>query len=320
MRTALCFTPDLAFFRQAVCAAASVLAQPDSGAFDVFIVCEAGDVAPGFERLEPRLRARINLLTVDFSSYELGVRGRGPFSRAVFRRLFLDRVLPAAYLRIVAIDSDMLITQPGLGRLARLDLAGTVLAAAYDMIFLMDCKGGALAQKFQAYRRALGLSLETPYFNAGLMVIDRAGWSAQDLGERAIAALRDAPPRYPFMEQSALNQLIAGAFAPLSPRYNFMGDFFLLGLEKRIDPIVLHFVNRPKPWQFESWRGETRFALAYHSWFAASPWPDALEGSPRPARKPSLTPLRRTFAGRLLSFLDTRKFVDVPAAPPAGEW
>ena len=45
------------------------------------------------------------------------------------------------------------------------------------------------------------------------------------------------------MEQDALNATLKGGFAPLSPRYNFMGDFFLLDLERRIDPIVLHFVN-----------------------------------------------------------------------------
>ena len=46
-------------------------------------------------------------------------------------------------------------------------------------------------------------------------------------------ALRDEPERYPFMEQDALNATLGGNFAPLSPRFNFMGDFFLLDLERR---------------------------------------------------------------------------------------
>ena len=205
------------------------------------------------------MRARFNLLCVDFSPFDNGASGRGRLSRAVFRRLFLDRVLPQRYERIVSIDSDMLIRRPGLGRLADLDLNGAPIAAAYDMIFLMDFNGGALARQFQRHRLSLGLSEKTPYFNAGLMVVDRARWGALELGERAMAALRKAPERYPYLEQSALNELIAGGFAPLSPRYNFMGDFFLLDLEKRIDPIVLHFVNDPKPWDLDRWRGEARF-------------------------------------------------------------
>ena len=69
MKTALCFTPDLAFFRPAVFTAASLISQGDADAFDIFIVCEPGDVAPGFERLEPALRDKIRLVTVDFARW-----------------------------------------------------------------------------------------------------------------------------------------------------------------------------------------------------------------------------------------------------------
>lgn len=321
MRTAVCLTPDLAFFRQATFTASTILAQDDAGAFDLFIVCEDADVPPGFERLDAGLRARINLLRVDFARFDRAAAGRGRLSRAVYRRLFLDRVLPDAYERIVSVDSDMLIRRPGLGRLAALDFGGAPIAAAYDMIFLMDLRGGALARSFRRHRRMLGLGDDTPYFNAGLMAIDRARWGALELGARAMAALRATPDRYPYLEQSALNELIAGGFAPLSPRYNFMGDFFLLGLEQTIDPIVLHFVNHPKPWHFEAWRGEARFAQAYRDWFAASPWPEQ-RGAAAAARtpgKPRRTGARRAFAARLISFLKGCRFVDGWRPPDTAE-
>jgi hypothetical protein len=54
-KPAVCFTPDLKFFRPAVRAAASFLAQDDADGFDLFIVCEEGDVAPGFAALDPAL-------------------------------------------------------------------------------------------------------------------------------------------------------------------------------------------------------------------------------------------------------------------------
>jgi lipopolysaccharide biosynthesis glycosyltransferase len=315
LKTALCFTPDLLFFRPAVRTAASLVAQGDADAFDIFIVCEPGDVAPGFEALDPALRARIHLLTVDFSTFDKGLAGKGRFSKAVFRRLFLDRILPETYPRLISIDADMLIARPGLARLAEIDLGGMPLAAGYDMIYLMDHKGGALAREFQRYRQSLGLALDTPYFNAGLMAIDRAAWRAGDYSARAAAALRETPERFPFMEQSALNSLIAGRFAALSPRCNFMGDFFLTRLEAELQPIVLHFVNSPKPWHYAEWRGEARFAQAYHQWFAASPWPDwaMREGeTPTLARKPATTSARQRFADSLRSFLATSRFADSP--------
>jgi lipopolysaccharide biosynthesis glycosyltransferase len=315
LRTAFCFTPDRAFFPPAVRAIASLIeAEPDE-AHEIYLVCEPDDVAPGFDRLSARTRERIRLLTLDFSRRDKRLSGRGRFSRAVFRRLFLAEVLPPHVERIVSVDSDMLIVRPGLERLAGFDFAGRPLAAAYDMIFLMDFKGegDALARRFRRSRENLGLALKTPYFNAGLMAIDRAAWLKEKIAERVTKALMEAPERYPFMEQDALNATLKGGFAPLSPRYNFMGDFFLIDLERRVAPIVLHFVNAPKPWALADWRGETRFAENYRDWFRTSPWPDLADAPERPAwrrSRPPLTGLRRAFAERLAQFLEAQPFLD----------
>jgi lipopolysaccharide biosynthesis glycosyltransferase len=309
--TALCFTPDRSFFAPAVRTIASIVEQGDADAFDIFIYCEQADVEPGFADLAPSLRDRIRLETLDFAGLDAGLAPKGRFSRAVFRRLFLDRLLPERYQRYVAIDADMLIVQPGMARLAEFDLRGHAFAAAYDMIFLMDHKGGPLAREFQGYRRALGLALDTPYFNAGLMTVDRAAWRKAGYAEEAAARLRSHPERYPFMEQDCLNSLVRGDFAPLSPRYNFMGDFFLTGLEPEVAPIVLHFVNQPKPWHYDAWRGEGRFARAYADWFAGAPFP-AWRAATQPAlgRRPKPSALRHRFAASLRKFLSERRFID----------
>ena len=314
MRTAYCFTPDRAFFPPAVRGIASLLeAEPDFD-HEILLICERDDVTPGFDRLPRPLRDRIALTTLDFAQFDASLSPKGRFSRAVFRRLFLDEILPARFERIVTVDSDMLVVRPGLSRLASFDLGGLPLAAAYDMIFLMDNKGDdALVRQFKRSRLGLGLALETPYFNAGLMAIDRAVWRAEELTERVVEALHDDPKRFPFMEQDALNATLRGRFARLSPRYNFMGDFFLLDLERRIEPIVLHFVNSPKPWRLTEWRGEARFAKAYQEWFASSPWPDWAKAATKPPwrrTRPPLTRLRREFARRLSAFLREAKFVD----------
>src|SRR5271165_1678873 len=314
MRTAYCFTPDRTFFPPAVRAIASLIeAEPDAS-HEIFLVCEPEDVTPGFDELPAALRERIKLLTLDFSRFDAKLSGKGRFSRAVLRRLFLDEILPAPVERIVTVDSDMLIVRPGLKRLESFDLGGRPIAAAYDMIFLMDFKGDALARQFQRSRRSLGLALDTPYFNAGLMLIDRAAWRAEKLAERVTKALRDEPQRFPFMEQDALNATLKGRFAPLSPRYNFMGDFFLLDLERRIEPIVLHFVNAPKPWELALWRGEARFAEDYRDWFAASPWADWAKTPEAPQwrrTRPPLTRIRKDFARRLSAFLAETSFIDI---------
>src|SRR5258708_19619399 len=110
-------------------------------------------------------------MTLDFPRFDAKLAGKGRFSRAVFRRLFLDEILPAHFERIVTVDSDMLIVRPGLERLENFDLGGRPLAAAYDMIFLMDLKGDALARQFHPPPPPPAPSLHTPSFNPAPLTI-----------------------------------------------------------------------------------------------------------------------------------------------------
>lgn len=306
----VCFTPDALYFRPAVFTAATLLAQPDAERLDILFLCEDRDVAKGFEDLDPTLRGRITLLPVDWARHVADLPTRGHFTSAVNRRLALHRVLPERYERFVSMDADMQVVRPGLARLAGLDLGGRALAAAYDMIFLKDFEDGPLTAEFRAYRAELGLAPDTPYFNNGLTLIDRHAWTLAGVAEEAAARLRSAPARFPFLEQSALNSVIQGAFAPLSPRYNFMGDFLLLDIEDEIEPVVRHFVNRPKPWE-AGYPGAPAHAEAYAAWFAASPWPGyAVEpAAPQPddpTKKARMAPFRE----RLRAVLGTLSFVD----------
>ena len=309
-RTALCLTPDRNWFPAAVFAAAQVLAQPDAGALDVFIVGTLRDMAPEFFALPDDLRGRIHLLAADFDRLDTAVPG---VAGLVLRRLFLDAVLPPDYTRIVTMDADMLVIAPGLARLAEIDSKGAPLAAATDMIFLKQFGGGALAERFSAYRAGLGLAPQTPYFNAGLMVIDRAAFAHEKLGERTLEFLRANRGLCRFAEQSALNALLQGRAAPLSPRYNFMGDFFLLGLMQEIAPTVLHFVNRPKPWEGVSGFGGAEFARIYRNWFDASPWPGFGRGAAEisDAAGSDIADVA-AFRRRLMDYLRSQDFADGP--------
>ncbi|CAN5455903.1 hypothetical protein BH10PSE7_BH10PSE7_08640 [soil metagenome] len=305
MRTAICLTPDRRFFGPALYTADRIAAcgLPDDA--DLLLLCEPDDVWDGFDDFNSPAR----LILTDFAAL-IGDVPEGVYgSTAIYRRLVLDRVLPPDYARIIPVDSDMHVAREGLGPLIHLDLGDTGFAAAIDMIFLMQF-GGPLAEPFAAYRAGLGLAPDCPYFNNGLTVIDRHAWRDAGLGARAIAFIRANPGLCQFRDQSALNALIKGRFMRLSPRYNFMGDFLILGLEREIAPAVYHFVNRPKPWE-DGYCGDDRFGALYRDWFRASPWPDfpAAPSSPAPVS------VNAAFRESLVAYLREQDFADGWAMP-----
>ncbi len=305
MPTAICLTPDRRFFGPALCVASQIIGCGLPEDADLFLVCEDIDVWPRFEELDQALRSRLELLVISFGEVTRHLPTNDNGERAITRRLFLDRVLPARYDRIIPVDSDLMIVNEGLRPLIALDLEGAVLAAATDMISYMDF-GGHLREEFQAYRAALGMAPETLYFNNGLTVIDRALWSKNQMGERTLRFIGENPGICLRFEQSALNALLKGKFTRLSPRFNFMGDFMRLDLEDEVRPNVFHFVNRPKPWQ-KGWIGDPRFARIFKEWFAGSPWPDFPDVEPVDN---FYEPVNQDFRRRLWSFLKTQRFAD----------
>ncbi|MHB2168792.1 glycosyltransferase family 8 protein [Alsobacter sp. R-9] len=315
-RLAVCLTPDANFFRPAILTAASILGQADSDDLDVLVLCEEADIAPEYGRLDRALRDRIQLRVVDWSRHVAGLPVRGHFTSAVNRRLALHRILPENIDRYVSLDADMLVVRPGLAALAGLDLGRMPFAAAIDMIFLKDLEDGPLTAEFRSYRARLGLAPATPYFNNGFTLVDRQVWDRLDVAGAATAFLAANAQRCPYLEQSALNAVVNGQFAKLSPRYNFMGDFQLLDLEQEVDPIVFHFVNRPKPWE-AGWRGDGRFVDAYRSFFLKSPWPELAPPAGGSAFRQSIDAEATRFRTRLLAFLRGQAFADGWRAPPA---
>lgn len=206
--------------------------------------------------------------------------------------------------------------RPGLAALATLDLGGHAFAAAFDMIFLKQFGGGALAERFVHHRAGLGLGPDTPYFNNGVTVIDRAAWSARGLGLAALRYVLAHPAACPYLEQDGLNAVLRGGFAPLSPRFNFMGDFFHLDLERQVAPIVRHFVTRPKPWETTPWQGRRDIPASYDAFFDRLGRRPDISGAPKPLTPQTDVDWAR-FRARLVDWASRQTFADRAGIAPA---
>ena len=127
--------------------------------------------------------------------------------------------------RLLLIDSDMIVNG-SLRPLFERDMDGHPLAAVHDP------------------------GKSSDYFNAGLMLIDVDAFNARDLGRAAMRRLAAYPERPTFLDQDALNNVIAGDWLRLDRSWNFFyaADPVKFEREDYDQARIAHFAG-PKPWE-----------------------------------------------------------------------
>ena len=178
------------------------------------------------------------------------------------------RLLIAEYVdadRVLYLDSDLLVACDVL-RLQQVDLAGHLLGAVTrsTVAHTLD----------QDYLHARGISKDTDYFNAGILLIDLARWRSSGVRQRWEAIVADEPEGLSCHDQTVLNRLCAGKFYRLPICYN--APF----LAQREGPDhtwgIFHFLGSPKPWDM----GGKQLHQGFTVWKANNPnfWQDRYQG------------------------------------------
>lgn len=233
---------------------------------EVYAVDDAID-APLKARVERSLTARAALRWVKpqrASLSDLPVWGRMPAT--TYDRLTLAELLPASVERAIWLDCDLLVLHD-IGHLWELDLAGRHLLAAPDpLVPTVSSRFGV------AGHGELGIPPDAPYFNAGVMLVDTALWRRDDVRGRCLQYLERFRERVFFLEQEALNAVLAGRWSALAARWNRSASvdrLHLGGQPSDPDPYILHFSGSLKPWQYRS-RG--RYHALYNGYLDRTAW------------------------------------------------
>jgi lipopolysaccharide biosynthesis glycosyltransferase len=116
----------------------------------------------------------------------------------------------------------------------------------------------------------LGIAPETPYFQAGVMVLDLAALRSKELTRRSLALLETETQRLSLLDQDVLNLLCSKDWAPLDPRWNFLviGQSGMAGIAAargRAHPYIVHYAGATKPWHLDYGLGRP-----YSSYFYAA--------------------------------------------------
>lgn len=196
--------------------------------------------------------------------------------------LLLPELMPGDVDRVLFLDADMLVLDD-VGPLWAHDLAGRSLAAAVDPA-IPQCR----SPRGVPDAAARGIPLQTPYFNAGVMLVDLAAWRSRGIADRAFRYIAELGSRVDFLHQQALNAVAWDDWSRLDPRWNLpatAGRWFDPTPAAAVAaPGIVHFAGRMKPWRM---RVAGRFAAAYAQALAR-----ADEGLPAAPRS-----LRDTLAG-----------------------
>ena len=190
----------------------------------------------------------------DVSDFVHGATTQSHLPDSTYFRLLLGDALEPAVERAVYLDVDMLIRRD-LAPLWDIDLRGYPLGAVQSIHYPFAGTRGAIDQWSE-----LGIDPRSPFFNAGLLVVDMKLWREMQVAERALEYLRS-----PFCgrgaDQEALNSATSGGWAQLAPVWNqqtpmltnhYGAAHLFFSAEAievaRTEPAVVHFQTRPKPW------------------------------------------------------------------------
>jgi lipopolysaccharide biosynthesis glycosyltransferase len=177
----------------------------------------------------------------DVSALKAASKKRKP--PIAFGRLTMDASLPEQYQKILYLDCDLWIGSRSISDLFEMDLDGYAFAAVHDAgdIFRSSTPG------WQHYKQLLGMQRDTPYFNSGVMLIDRKKFRDEQIGERSLAYMANGGYLGTLNDQSALNAIVKGEWLPISPIWNWMFASYT-HLTNEFDPAIIHFIGDHKPW------------------------------------------------------------------------
>jgi lipopolysaccharide biosynthesis glycosyltransferase len=200
------------------------------------------------------LKEQISLYNqkVDFFLIDENLLKNAPVSShvslATYYRILLPEVLPAYVSKVLFLDCDIIVRTSIVELWNEITEDFSHLAAENPLIS-------------DEFKLALGLSPESKYFNAGVMLINLDYWRRFELTKKSIDFIKSHKHKITFWDQDVLNNLLEGRWKEISCRWNAQEVFFhpdfdaqKIGIsetyynEVRCHPYIVHFTGSNKPW------------------------------------------------------------------------
>ena len=204
-------------------------------------------------------------------------------SVATYWRLLLPHLLPQNLQKVLFLDADIIVRK-SIQELWDTPIDNYCHAAVEDL------------GKFQEIKKKLNMANQSPYFNAGVMLINLEFWRKAEITKKAIAFIQNNSDKITLWDQDILNHFFENQWLPVSPIWNAHAFFFVdtppdtqpLHITQkdsdnvRTNPSIVHFTGSDKPWFIENTHP---FKNDYNNFLSLTTW----KNMPLKSRKQSIT-------------------------------
>jgi lipopolysaccharide biosynthesis glycosyltransferase len=282
IRNAVCFCTDRRMLIPSLFVADAVKSHSkgSDNCFVIIIFAEPSEVTDT-HRIWMEQRGIILCEDMDLSRQRVVGKFSGRLSPATLIRLSLAEHLAGRYDKILYLDCDLTI-HGDISPIFSLDTAPFALAAVPAGRILADLSERR-RKEIENHFHQLGMTKPFRYFNSGVLYIDVKRWNSEKLGERTLEFIRQNPDLCVLPDEDALNAVLDGNIAELSPIWNARPQprWHKKGTDGIANPVIIHHVGNEKPWRrFVYGRSlfpdMTGYKL-YKEFLKDSPWPGWLD-------------------------------------------
>jgi len=206
-----------------------------------------------FDKLADKYSQSIDIITVDNNTFkECPIRQEiDHVSIAAYYRLAVSELLPTDLNRILYLDCDIIVNT-SLTELYTTELTGYACGVVADEAFMVDAP----------YERlSIPKTIESPYFNSGMLLINLDYWKEHDVMRECMDYISKNASRLAFHDQDTLNAILRGKVKYLDIKYNLQRELILKEVFNELpsdiqlsvksassSPIIIHYTGAGKPW------------------------------------------------------------------------
>ncbi|MCJ2115964.1 hypothetical protein MKK65_05060 [Methylobacterium sp. J-001] len=245
--TCWCYTTDLNYLLPTLVSAFQTKGRLECPS-DIVSIIYFGEVNSIVSRYKPLIEMNgIVLNIVPVST----LNGSG----MVCARFHISEILRDEIKSVVYIDADTQIVG-NLNLLSNATPKAGGLLAAPDLMSFTATSGKKSSQQRSQYFNGLGINTvnQEKYFNAGIIKFNLADW--HEISRDCLRILRDRRSNpLMFHDQDALNIVMSGRQELISLRWNWPAFFIGRNLDDLVDPRIIHYMSKPRPWDgaFRPW-------------------------------------------------------------------